>query len=201
MGLIPRVTVGCLATPTYHASIQPALSITSVCWGLSKCHSGQDLFVHISDYPKRGGQPKIGEPVSFEVALNKDGKKKAVRVQRPGGEPTVARRAPPRASVRQGTSLLGRLVGVVLIGMLLAAGYKFLAPKFNASSVESATLASTPGAASPGRFSCDGRTYCSQMTSCAEATYFLRNCPNTQMDGDGDGVPCESQWCTSLFSK
>lgn len=45
------------------------------------------------------------------------------------------------------------------------------------------------------RFSCDGRTYCSQMTSCAEATYFLRNCPNPKMDGNGDGVPCERQWC------
>jgi len=42
---------------------------------------------------------------------------------------------------------------------------------------------------------CDGRIYCSQMTSCEEATYFLRNCPNTKMDGDADGVPCESQWC------
>jgi excalibur calcium-binding domain-containing protein len=44
-------------------------------------------------------------------------------------------------------------------------------------------------------FKCDGRIYCSQMTSCAEATYFLRNCPGTKMDGDHDGVPCESQWC------
>ena len=44
-------------------------------------------------------------------------------------------------------------------------------------------------------FRCDGRTHCSQMTSCAEATYFLKNCPNTKMDGDGDGVPCEQQWC------
>ncbi|PSF08116.1 DNA-binding protein, partial [Marinobacter fuscus] len=44
-------------------------------------------------------------------------------------------------------------------------------------------------------FRCDGRTYCSQMTSCAEATYFLRNCPNTKMDGNHDGVPCERQWC------
>ena len=46
-----------------------------------------------------------------------------------------------------------------------------------------------------GEFTCDGRTYCSQMTSCAEATYFLRHCPNTKMDGNGDGVPCERQWC------
>lgn len=45
------------------------------------------------------------------------------------------------------------------------------------------------------RFRCDGRTHCSQMTSCAEATYFLQNCPNTKMDGNRDGIPCERQWC------
>ena len=50
------------------------------------------------------------------------------------------------------------------------------------------------GATSPA-FRCDGRKYCSQMTSCAEATYFLKNCPGTQMDGDNDGIPCERQWC------
>ena len=44
-------------------------------------------------------------------------------------------------------------------------------------------------------YRCDGRTHCSQMTSCAEATYFLRNCPGTKMDGNNDGVPCEQQWC------
>lgn len=49
--------------------------------------------------------------------------------------------------------------------------------------------------ASAATFRCDGRIYCSQMASCAEATYFLRNCPGTKMDGNNDGVPCESQWC------
>ena len=44
---------------------------------------------------------------------------------------------------------------------------------------------------------CDGREYCSQMTSCEEAIFFINNCPNTKMDGDGDGVPCEKQWCGS----
>lgn len=44
-------------------------------------------------------------------------------------------------------------------------------------------------------FSCDGRLHCSQMTSCAEATYFLKNCPGTKMDGDHDGIPCEQQLC------
>jgi hypothetical protein len=44
-------------------------------------------------------------------------------------------------------------------------------------------------------FSCDGRQHCSQMTSCEEATYFIQYCPDTKMDGDGDGIPCERQWC------
>jgi hypothetical protein len=44
-------------------------------------------------------------------------------------------------------------------------------------------------------FKCDGRKYCSQMTSCAEAKYFLSTCPSVKMDGDGDGIPCEEQLC------
>ena len=42
---------------------------------------------------------------------------------------------------------------------------------------------------------CDGRRYCTQMTSCAEAKYFLANCPGVKLDGDNDGIPCEEQWC------
>ncbi len=44
-------------------------------------------------------------------------------------------------------------------------------------------------------YSCAGKVYCSEMTSCDEAKYYQRNCPGTKMDGDGDGIPCESQWC------
>lgn len=55
--------------------------------------------------------------------------------------------------------------------------------------------ASPTPASSSVQFSCDGRTHCSQMHSCAEATYFIQNCPNTKMDGNNDGVPCERQWC------
>jgi len=49
----------------------------------------------------------------------------------------------------------------------------------------------TPAAA----YRCDGRTHCSQMRSCAEATYYLQHCPGVKMDGNNDGVPCERQWC------
>jgi endonuclease YncB( thermonuclease family) len=44
-------------------------------------------------------------------------------------------------------------------------------------------------------YRCDGRTYCSQMSSCQEATWFLQHCPGVKMDGNHDGVPCEKQWC------
>ncbi|TXI47792.1 MAG: excalibur calcium-binding domain-containing protein [Lysobacter sp.] len=58
-----------------------------------------------------------------------------------------------------------------------------------------APAASSFSDAAVGGFRCDGRTHCSQMTSCAEARYFLANCPGAQMDGNGDGDPCEQQWC------
>jgi hypothetical protein len=40
-------------------------------------------------------------------------------------------------------------------------------------------------------FDCDGREYCSQMRSFDEAKYFLKNCPNTKLDSDYNGIPCE----------
>ncbi|HEX6637238.1 MAG TPA: excalibur calcium-binding domain-containing protein [Steroidobacteraceae bacterium] len=47
-------------------------------------------------------------------------------------------------------------------------------------------------------YRCDGREYCSQMTSCKEALWFIAHCPDMKMDGDHDGIPCETQWCSHL---
>jgi hypothetical protein len=44
------------------------------------------------------------------------------------------------------------------------------------------------------QYQCDGRQHCSQMNSYEEAVYFIQNCPNTKMDGDYDGIPCERQF-------
>ena len=46
-----------------------------------------------------------------------------------------------------------------------------------------------------GSIQCSGKVYCSEMSSCAEAKFYLRNCPGTKIDGNNDGVPCEKQWC------
>ena len=70
-------------------------------------------------------------------------------------------------------------------------------PRPEGAAAPSPRPAPAAAAASPasGPWRCDGRTQCSQMRSCAEATWFLRHCTGTVMDGDGDGVPCEQQWC------
>lgn len=59
--------------------------------------------------------------------------------------------------------------------------------------VATPTAVTPPSAAAD--FRCDGRLYCAQMRSCAEARYFLAHCPGVKMDGNRDGVPCERQWC------
>lgn len=45
-------------------------------------------------------------------------------------------------------------------------------------------------------FNCAVRkTRCKQMTSCAEATFYLQQCNTHRLDGNRDGVPCESTVC------
>ena len=93
------------------------------------------------------------------------------------------------------------LLVLVILGALVWYGYgkyKSISASEVATTAPSPaalTRASTSVTPAAAQFSCDGRTYCSQMRSCAEATYFLRHCPNTKMDGNHDGVPCERQWC------
>ncbi len=40
--------------------------------------------------------------------------------------------------------------------------------------------------------SCSGKRFCKQMNSCEEATFYLNKCGVNRLDGDHDGVPCES---------
>jgi endonuclease YncB( thermonuclease family) len=65
-----------------------------------------------------------------------------------------------------------------------------------AAAVRASARADTAATAAVAPYRCDGRTRCTQMRSCAEATWFLKNCPGVEMDGDRDGVPCETQWCS-----
>jgi len=42
------------------------------------------------------------------------------------------------------------------------------------------------------RWRCGDKTSCKQMSSCQEARFHLSQCGLSRLDGDGDGVPCES---------
>jgi len=145
----------------------------------------KQVFVHISAFANRTLPPRADQFVTFTWSTDKGGRPCAIDVTR-AGEPKVkkVRRRPRSGSLR---NVFASLVIVLLIG---AVGYS----KYQKS--QTATYVPVRATAPVSRqFRCDGRTHCSQMTSCDEATWFIRNCPNTQMDGDGDGVPCESQWC------
>jgi Excalibur calcium-binding domain len=83
---------------------------------------------------------------------------------------------------------------IVIAGLAWYAYAKYQAAAHRSDS-ESGPASQVRAMESASSFKCDGRTHCSQMTSCAEATYFIEHCPNTKMDGNNDGVPCESQWC------
>ncbi len=162
---------------------------------------GDDVFVHVSAFPRDGQAPRLHEALSFEVELNREGKKRAARVRRPGSSRPIAARERRAARPRQTRSISGRVVGVALAVVIGALGFSEYSRR--ASRGPDAAFAATPAAqadrSGAPAFRCDGRTRCGQMTSCAEARYFLANCPGTEMDGDRDGIPCERQWCSGAF--
>ena len=53
-----------------------------------------------------------------------------------------------------------------------------------------------PQSGAPSRAAgCGSKRYCSEMNSCEEALFYLKQCGLTSLDGDGDGVPCEWALC------
>lgn len=159
---------------------------------------GQNIFAHISAFPGGGARPLVGESLSFEVELNADGKKRAKAIQRPR-----APSAPP--APRQPAKNPWQTVAMASVMLLFAAGAYFeyqrwqRAEQGNVDSLPVAQELQPAAFVAPAKarssYSCDGRTHCSQMRSCEEATFFTENCPDTKMDGNHDGVPCETQWC------
>lgn len=179
---------------------------------------GQEIFVHISAFPRDGKRPAIGEALSFEIEIGKENKKAAKAVARP--QPARAPSTPtpsrsPRTSSnyrpdhRPKRSLFARLAPALLVvGGIV--GYQHYAEQLSSfwpvSAEESVAdqparsrREPAPRTQTTQTFRCDGRIHCSEMTSCSEAKYFLKHCPGTKMDGDGDGIPCEQQHCSGQF--
>lgn len=150
-----------------------------------------DVFAHISQFKKGYRRPKVGELVVFEVVLEK-GKKSAKSISLVGVKPEVS-----------GVShLKSILIGcVILIGIAFGVNGLFGNPTLSPTvpvAVKPETKPGTVPVYEKMGFSCEGKTHCSQMTSCDEAKYYLAHCPNVKIDGDDDRVPCERQHCNGF---
>ncbi len=98
----------------------------------------------------------------------------------------------------------GTIITVIIFGIIGYFVYGFIQDFLHRNELtnqpviqETLKIANTQAVSSnPNHFQCDGRTHCSQMRSLEEARWFVGNCPNTQMDGNNDGEPCEndSRW-------
>ena len=171
-----------------------------------------DTFIHISALKHMSRKPKVGDTIYFEVATQPDGKTKAINCRIEGVAELKApyqkhNNQPHRiAKSNFASSFLGK---VASIGLTVLCLYAFTKYNSHSSSqtpvITKADLATNADLATfdekhpkvvipktTQNFTCDGRQYCTEMRSRDEAVFFINNCPNTKMDGDGDGKPCEN---------
>lgn len=167
---------------------------------ITPIQGGPDVFVHVSAFAGNDARPVPGERLSFELETDPSGKKRAIRVVQPD-RPTRPAHADRMAAAptrrREGRGLSGVWIVLLIAAAIVAGGAWQFMHRLEPRPADVAPLLAEEAAP----FKCDGRTYCSEMTSCAEAKFFLKRCPNTKMDGDNDGVPCEEQWCTSPLAR
>jgi len=137
----------------------------------------------------------IGDIIFYEIHSDNNGKQRAVN-SRINGIETVHKKIRTKkhhviSKTNKKSKTSSLIFSVLIIVFLGSYIFSFLSkPKVYDEStryVEVDTYAE--------EYTCSGKTYCSEMNSCEEATFYLRNCPGTKIDGNHDGVPCESQWC------
>ncbi|WP_308185412.1 excalibur calcium-binding domain-containing protein [Neisseria polysaccharea] len=164
----------------------------------------KEIFCHISDFSPRNPRPEINEAVGFEVVSDGKGRFSAKQIRYLNRERAVSPvyRKKHRKDEESPTSIvqvvLSLSVGLLLVSVIGYKAYQYasekLTPKQENTPVKTQVLPEIKRQqpdSSPYR--CDGRQHCSQMTSCEEAKWFVRNCSDTKMDGDGDGIPCEDK--------
>jgi cold shock CspA family protein len=159
----------------------------------------QDTFIHISTLKAMSRKPKVGDFIYFDVEKQENGKSKAVNCRIEGVSAKAIQRHKPRIH-RNTSAPKNKLVLIlVVIGIGAFAFQRLgLAPSNTPAqhtpitTESSGSLLNSNFSDSNANFSCDGRQHCSQMGSRAEAEYFIKHCPNTKMDGDRDGIPCEN---------
>lgn len=175
------------------------------------CRNGDDtrVFLHISAITGRRQPPQVGDVLTWRQQTDPRGRPQAVEA---AYVVSLADTVPPATTVRPATrrqhrsrparkSHVPAVVAGVLAAVVAGAGWVYWQQARTGSDALPAAVQMsadsplrTPVAAAP-RFTCSGNTRCGQMRSCDEAKFYLNHCPGTITDGDGDGIPCEDQWC------
>ena len=161
-------------------------------------NESQDIFIHISALKKMSRRPRIGDIITFVIDIDNNGKKRAVNAQIKG----VAS-IKPKDNFKKKTKNNEFISNLVFFSVFALVSYGFYSffysnKKFTSSvRKEQSMIVPLKQRAQDysAKFSCQGKVYCSQMSSCQEAKFYIKNCEGTKIDGDNDGVPCEKQWC------
>ncbi|MDV2468926.1 cold shock domain-containing protein [Acinetobacter chinensis] len=178
-------------------------------FGFIQCEDNRkDIFFHISDFPNKNQPPQIGEKLKFYVDQN-DGKARAKNIVRLDikssqlGSTGRIQSTKSKPQNDRGVNLINLFISVGIIAIFISLFIPFATDMYTREKLKKEPVNSSDSMIisseinsnnSTSNYHCDGRTHCSQMTSYEEAVYFINHCPGTKMDGDGDGVPCESQF-------
>jgi uncharacterized membrane protein YsdA (DUF1294 family)/cold shock CspA family protein len=86
---------------------------------ISRTDTTQKTFVHISGFPPRARRPQLGEALTFEVELSRDGKQRATRVRPVVHAPALRSpiRQTPEAGMRRRP---GTLAYLAILGFVIA---------------------------------------------------------------------------------
>ncbi|WP_208281645.1 cold shock domain-containing protein [Massilia oculi] len=150
--------------------------------------TSERTFLHISALRKTKDRPLLGSLVTYKIRRDDKGRLQAVAAELVGTN-----------SLRQSSSggFSSAVLGLVLLLMLGYVGYVRFSNQDSTISASVYKIVLARDALRPHpEFQCTReKNSCSKMASCAEALFHQERCQVPELDGDGDGIPCEQQWC------
>lgn len=177
---------------------------------IQRDRAGPDLCIQSSGFRKKPDQLQDGDRIFFQIEIDSEGKLKAVNAYKAGQHfvPASELKKPTLSSM----PFQRLLSGLVCLSVLAWLGYQsvyLFSAEANSSiaeldhnSDEKSVAISLESLQRPQlqsqesvQFQCEGKRHCSEMRSCDEAKFYLKNCPDVMIDGDNDGIPCEQQFC------
>jgi cold shock CspA family protein len=167
-------------------------------FGFIRYSETEMVFLHISDVKMMPRRPKEGDYLFYDLVIDSSGKKKAACVTIEGLQKHSPRVSKVSKKIKTSKFNYSYITFVVILALLF---FYFKNHYFSFSESNSPKVSYSENSQGieikkvESNYACQGKTYCSEMTSCEEAKFYLKNCPNQHTDGNGDGEPCESQWC------